>query len=208
MSEPRVTSTAHHWDGAWQAGTTHSWTQTTAAASLSILETSGFTAERSIIDVGGGDSPLAGDLLKRGVRDVTVLDISVEALRRARSKLGTSADRVSWVCADLLTWQPERTWQVWHDRAVFHFLTQPEQRRAYLARLQQATVPGSLVVLATFAEDGPSECSGLPTARYGPQALAAELGTVCTPVNSTRERHITPSGQPQSFTWLALRVTT
>jgi SAM-dependent methyltransferase len=207
VREPRAGSAVDHWQAAWRAGRAHSWDQETATASLNILQDSGFAPDQSVIDVGGGDSPLAGDLLQRGARDVTVLDISAEALRRARASMGQSADDVAWIRADVLTWRPDRVWAVWHDRAVFHFLTRPEPRRAYIARLHRATAPGSLVMLATFAEDGPTECSGLPTARYGAEQLAHALGPGFAVISSTRERHITPSGQAQPFTWLALRAT-
>lgn len=195
-----------HWDAAYRsrgpAGV--SWFQDEPTVSLELLAA---TPTTSVIDVGGGASILTERLLDRGVADLTVLDVSAEALASARQRLGERAERVAWVEHDLLAWRPERTYDAWHDRAVFHFLVDLEQRERYVATLVEATAAGSRVVVGTFAPDGPQTCSGLPVARYDPMELAAALGPKFTPVTERREVHRTPGGGEQPFTWLALRRT-
>jgi trans-aconitate methyltransferase len=135
---------------------------------------------------------------------VTVLDISAQALAAARRQDPTGT--VAFLRADVLTWQPPRRWQVWHDRAVFHFLTSPADRARYLATLRQGLRPGGGVVLATFAPDGPTHCSGLPVARYSARDLAAELGGGFTVTASRAEQHLTPAGAVQPFTWVSAQM--
>jgi hypothetical protein len=155
--------------------------------------------------VGGGASSLAGVLLSRGFRDITVLDISATGIQAARRRLGAQADHLHWLIADLLTWQPQRRYQVWHDRAVFHFLTATQDRRQYLHTLDVATGPHAIAVFGCFAPDGPRQCSGLPVARYSAPELAGQLGSKWTLISQDREEHITPAGVVQPFTWAALR---
>ena len=182
-----------------------SWFQATPRTSLRMLNAVGVTAAASLIDVGGGASPLAGALLERGFRDVTVLDISAVALRHARQRLGPHAGRVHWLIADIRTWRPTRRFQAWHDRAVFHFLTAAEDRQQYLRAMSAATSANAAAVFGCFAPDGPRQCSGLPVACYGPQDLADELGPSWALIADDRELHITPAGLTQPFTWVALR---
>jgi SAM-dependent methyltransferase len=134
-----------------------------------------------------------------------VLDISQTALEKGRERLGAEAP-VTWVHQDLLSWRPPRSFDVWHDRAVFHFLTDPEERRRYLGLLGQAVVPGGALIMGTFAEDGPEFCSGLPVSRYSPTELTEELGRLCEIVVTKREVHVTPAGALQPFTWVAGRA--
>jgi hypothetical protein len=157
------------------------------------------------VDVGGGASVLVDRLLDAGYRDLTVLDVAAAALDRARTRLGSRAGRVTWLVADLLTWVPARRYRVWHDRAVFHFLTAAAARDRYREVLHHALVPGGHVAVGTFAADGPTSCSGLPTARYGPDELAAQVPGYRV-VHRRREVHRTPSGGIQPFTWLLLRA--
>jgi hypothetical protein len=159
----------------------------------------------SVLDVGGGAAPLAGALLARGFSDVTVLDISAAGLQYAQRLLGPDAMRVRWVVADVLAWRPERRYHVWHDRAVFHFLTDSKDRRLYLDTLNAAAATGAVVVIGCFAPDGPEYCSGLPVTRYRPRQLAAQLGGSWALVAHSREKHITPAGAAQPFTWAAFR---
>src|SRR5260370_8814094 len=130
----------------------------------------------AIIDIGGGASRLVDSLVSRGYEDVTVLDLSAAALAAARSRIGDKANRVAWITADVTAWQPSRTYDVWHDRAAFHFLTEPNDQAAYIARLRRALRVGGHAIIATFALYGPDRCSGLLARRYEPTALAATLG--------------------------------
>ena len=158
-----------------------------------------------MLGVGGGASVLVAALLELGYLDLTVLDLSATALEQARTELGDRAGAVRWVRADVRHWSPPVAYDVWHDRAVFHFHVEPADRAAYLATLRAATVPGSLVVLATFAPDGPASCSGLPVRRYDAAQLAAALGPDYAPVQAGREEHRTPWGAVQPFTRAAFR---
>lgn len=197
---------AAHWDRAYAAGAdTRSWFERYPARSLAMLERAGVTAADSVIDVGGGVSPLAGALLDRGFQDVTVLDVSPAAIRLAWRQLGTRAGQVQWLVADLLGWQPERHYQAWHDRAVLHFMVIEAEQRQYAQALDRATGPGAVAVIGCFAPDGPPECSGLPVARYGPADLARLLGGHWALLATDREEHRTPADVIQPFTWAALQ---
>jgi trans-aconitate methyltransferase len=178
-----------------------SWYQTEAAVSVSMIEAAGRV--RSVVDIGGGASVLVDELVNAGVPDVTVLDLSPHALDLARQRLGSRAGSVQWLSQDVRTWVPDRRFDLWHDRAVFHFLTEPADREAYRATLRRALNPGGHVVIGTFAADGPTHCSGLPVARYDAAALAAEFPDL-SPVDRRRAEHTTPSGATQPFTWLLL----
>jgi hypothetical protein len=197
---------ARHWDDAYAQGAgTVSWFQLQPAMSLQMLDVAGVSAGDSVIDVGGGAAPLADALLGCGFADVTVLDISAAGMQYARRRLGPQARRVRWLVADVLTWCPQRRYRVWHDRAVFHFLTAGQDRQRYLHTLGSATAAGAVVVFGCFALDGPRQCSGLPVARYGPRELAGQLGIRWTLIAQDREEHITPAGAAQPFTWAAFR---
>jgi SAM-dependent methyltransferase len=197
-----------HWDDAYAQGdVSRSWFQPDPVLSLRMLDAAGVTAAGRLIDVGGGASPLAAALLERGFRDLTVLDISAAGMEYARRRLGPRAREVNWVTADIRTWVPPRRFAAWHDRAVFHFLTDVQDQRAYLRTLATATAASAVAVFGCFAPDGPPRCSGLPVARYAPADLAALLGSDWIPIAQDREAHVTPSGQTQPFTWSALRRT-
>ena len=197
---------AGHWDSAYNDGdTTRSWYQFQPTMSLQMFDRAGVDPERSVVDVGGGSSPLVDALLERGHNDVTVLDVSVAGLELARRRLGRVAGRVRWLHEDLLTWRPERTYQVWHDRAVLHFLTDDDSADRYLQTLHHATNPGTVAVLATFAPDGPRQCSGFDVSRYDAWGLSDLLGKRWLLIAEDHEDHRTPSGVVQPFTWAALR---
>jgi trans-aconitate methyltransferase len=173
-----------------------------------MLDVAGVTPAASVIDAGGGASTLVDALLERGFNDVTVLDVSSAGLRAAQERLGPAAERVQWVVADLLDWRAERTYQVWHDRAVLHFLTSENDRRGYLDALRASTAPaGALAVFGTFAPHGPQHCSGLSVTRYSADDLAVLLGDQWAPVADDREDHVTPAGVVQPFVWAAFRRT-
>ena len=196
-----------HWDHVYEdkAPTAVSWYQPTPKPSLLALTRVGAMSTSSFIDVGGGASNLVDALLAQGWQDVTVLDIAAPALDAAKSRLGPLAGKVDWVAADITEWEPHRKFDVWHDRAVFHFLTEQQQREAYLRALSQGTAKDSHVIIATFALDGPDKCSGLPVQRYDAAGLVQQLGDSFQLVKDWREEHVTPWGATQSFTWCAFR---
>jgi SAM-dependent methyltransferase len=157
----------------------------------------------AVIDVGGGASRLVDGLLAAGYGPLAVLDLSDAALAIARQRLGTRAAGVDWIAADVTVWEPARHWALWHDRAVFHFLTDDTGRTGYLRALAGALAPGGTAIMATFAEDGPETCSNLLVARYSPEALAATLDRLAPglllPVEALRHVHVTPRGNRQAF---------
>lgn len=178
-----------------------SWHQQHAAVSLAMVRQSGIALAGSIIDVGGGASVLADDLLDAGFRNLHVLDISGAALAAARKRLGPErSSRVQWIESDISASSlPAHAFDLWHDRAVFHFLVEAEQRARYLAAATRAIRPGGHLIIATFAEDGPVRCSGLPVVRYRPQELQGEFGGMFMLLRHERETHVTPSGALQQF---------
>lgn len=194
---------AAHWDQAYgQGDSTRSWHQDQPTMSLRMLDRAGSRPSDSLIDIGSGSAPLVDALLGRGFTDLTMLDISQTGLHYAQQRLGPAAQQVTWLRADVLTWQPERTFRLWHDRAVFHFLTNPADQQRYLEVLTAGVELGGRVVIGTFATDGPQQCSGLPVARYSPDSLAERLGPGFTVLATEREEHHTPSRAVQPFTWL------
>ena len=195
-----------HWDDVYATKGTDrvSWFQARPATSLRLLEAFGETPP-SLIDVGAGASTLVDELLVRGWTDITLLDISHEALDLVRTRLASRGLAATAVACDLLTWEPDRTYDLWHDRAVLHFLTQPQDRARYVETAARAVRPGGHLVIGAFAEDGPRHCSGLPTARYRPDELASVFSADFELVHSEREGHHTPDGTVQSFTWAVLR---
>jgi ubiquinone/menaquinone biosynthesis C-methylase UbiE len=160
--------------------------------------------DAAILDVGGGASTLVDGLLADGYSDVTVLDISTAPLEALRQRLGPETP-VRLIHGDLLTWTPDRSFDLWHDRAVFHFLVDEHDRRKYLEVLRRAMHPGGHVILGTFAADGPQFCSGLPVARYAAETLSDILGTDFEILEHRHEEHVTPTGVRQPFTWLGAR---
>jgi 2-polyprenyl-3-methyl-5-hydroxy-6-metoxy-1,4-benzoquinol methylase len=196
-----------HWTKVYEekAPSDVSWYQAEPEPSLRALERFGVSSSSSLIDVGGGASNLVDALLSRGWTDLTVLDIAPSALEAAKARLGRKAADVQWQVADVTDWHPARRYDVWHDRAVFHFLTAPEQREAYRQALLAGLSPGGILIMATFALDGPERCSGLPVERYDADKLARELGPPLELLESWREEHTTPWGASQAFTWCAFR---
>jgi trans-aconitate methyltransferase len=196
-----------HWDRVYggRAATEVSWHQAHPTMSIRMIQALDPSPDDPVIDIGGGVSRLTGELLTRGFRDLTVLDLSPAALKEARGLLGDDAERVRWIEHDLLTWPADRRYGLWHDRAVFHFLVDAEQRARYRAVLRSALWPGGGIVVATFAPDGPESCSGLPVARYDTEELVAAIGGGLV-VATEQEEHRTPAGVIQPFTWVALRL--
>jgi ubiquinone/menaquinone biosynthesis C-methylase UbiE len=200
--------TRQHWENIYgtKNATEVSWFQSEARLSLELIQRVAPDRASAILDVGGGASTLLDGLLKAGYRNVTVLDLAAAALEQARSRLGPAAAGASWLEGNVLEVSlPEAGFDVWHDRAVFHFLTDASDRRRYVERARLAVRPGGHVLVATFAEDGPTRCSGLEVARYSPEALHAEFGEGFEILSSTREEHVTPSGATQKFVYCVFR---
>jgi hypothetical protein len=182
-----------------------SWHQERSTLSFALINAAAPAAMAGIIDVGGGASTLVDTLLEAGRSDLTVLDISEAALAHTKMRLGARAGQVAWVVADVTAWRPERTWDVWHDRAVFHFLTDTAQQDAYIAALFRATCTGASVIISTFAPEGPERCSGLPVQRYSAESLAKRLGGDLVLTGGGAEQHVTPWGSAQAFAYAVFR---
>ena len=192
-----------HWERAWseRPADRMSWYQAEPRRSLAMIEDAGATPRDALIDIGGGASTLAGHLLARGFEDVTVLDLSRSALDSARRAMGRAADRVTWVEEDVTAFRPGRNYRLWHDRAVFHFLLEADDRERYAAALRRALLPGGQAIIATFASDGPRRCSGLEVVRYDAEGIVAALGDGLELVDTQPERHGTPNGTIQNFNY-------
>ncbi len=184
-----------------------SWFRPHLDRSLAFLDAANIGLGAGVIDVGGGASTLVDDLLDRGYSNVTVLDLSEAALQAAQTRLGERASRVQWICADVTEARlPERTYDFWHDRAVFHFLRDPQQRSRYVEAVRRSLKPGGHIVVATFGPHGPEKCSGLEVLRFTPEALHAEFGAGFAKVGSTTEMHTTPWGSEQEFVYCYCRL--
>ncbi|HZN13014.1 MAG TPA: class I SAM-dependent methyltransferase [Acidimicrobiales bacterium] len=179
-----------------------SWFQAAPSMSLELVELLDVPTDAPVVDVGGGASTLVDELLHRRYEHVSVVDLSDAALQLARDRVG-SDDRAAWMVADILDWQSDRPYGLWHDRAVFHFLVRRGDQRRYVESMRANLRPGAGVIIGTFAADGPTECSGFPVARYDVDALIGALGDGLRVVASRREEHVTPWGTIQPFTWLA-----
>lgn len=198
-----------HWERVYatRAADAVSWYQPHAEQSLALIRGTGAPRSASVIDVGGGASTLVDDLLAEGYGALTVLDLSAAALAAARLRLGPRAAAVTWCVGDVTRVAlPGQAYDVWHDRAVFHFLTGEAERRAYVAQVQRAVKPLGHVIVATFAEDGPTQCSGLPVMRYSPEALHAQFGASFALLRQEREAHRTPTGTVQKFIYCYCRL--
>lgn len=197
-----------HWEHVYSTKATDrvSWFQEHADQSLALIRGTGVASTAAIIDVGGGASTLVDDLLDNGFSELTVLDLSAAALAASRARLAERAGRVNWLEGDITEIDlPAYAYDVWHDRAVFHFLTTTRAREAYVRAVLKAVKPGGHVIVATFAEDGPAQCSGLPVVRYKPEGLHAEFGDAFALLKSEHENHHTPFGTDQSFIYCYCR---
>ena len=198
---------AAHWNRVYTAKTERevSWFEPLPAISLEMLDAAGMTADSCVLDVGGGDSHLVDALAARGLVCLAVLDVSAAALDRAKTRLGASAETPIWIEADVTSDWALKPMDIWHDRAVFHFLTAPDDRSRYKRHLLETLEPGGSAIIATFAPDGPERCSGLPVQRYSSEQLAAELGTNFELVEGRPHVHTTPWGSTQAFQYSRLR---
>jgi len=197
---------AEYWDDVYDTKGEDgvSWFQAEPTVTLELLDELQVGPDAAVIDVGGGASVVVDHLLERGFSDVSVLDVSTVALADTRRRLGATAQGVHWLHRDVFEWTPERRFDLWHDRAVFHFLVEQAERDAYVETLLSGIHADSRVIIATFDTDGPNQCSGLPVVRYGATELAGLFAPHLRLVSSRRQEHRTPAGPIQPFTWVAL----
>jgi SAM-dependent methyltransferase len=199
-----MTERKDHWEKVWttKAPDVVSWFQDDPSPSLEMIKAAGLRRDAAIVDVGGGASLLVDRLLEQGYVHVAVLDVSGAALRVAAERLGPMGDDVTWIESDITSWEPvPRLFDLWHDRAVLHFLTDPAEQQVYVQVLKRALGPEATVILATFAPDGPEKCSGLTVCRHDGASLSALLGADFHLLEEQRQVHTTPGGSAQNFVW-------
>ena len=199
-----------HWDKVYSSKPTDgvSWYQEHAQSSLRLIQQTGVSSSAEIIDVGGGASTLVDDLIEQGFTHLSVLDLSAAALGATKQRLGRYANEVKWIEGDITEVQlPPLSYDVWHDRAVFHFLTDEAERAAYVEAVLKCVKPGGFVIVATFSEDGPTQCSGLPVRRYTAEELHDEFGAPFELLSHEKEEHHTPFGTTQNFVYCFCRKT-
>jgi ubiquinone/menaquinone biosynthesis C-methylase UbiE len=197
-----------HWEGVYRQKSANevSWYQPHLKQSLLLMSEAELPTTAAIVDVGGGASTLVEDLLAQGFTDITVIDLATSALSQSQERLGDRAKSVRWLAGDATTeLLAAESVDLWHDRAVFHFLTSDAHRMAYVEQVERCVRPGKFVVLSTFAPDGPERCSGLPVARYSPDELADALGPAFVKLAEAREHHTSPSGAVQPFSYVLCR---
>ena len=190
-----------HWENVYTTKNEKevSWFEESPTISLDLIRATGVNAAARIIDIGGGASRLVDALLDEGFAAITILDLSESALAIAKARLGARSAKVQWVADDVTTWEPSQTYDVWHDRAVFHFLTETSDRAAYAERVYRAVRPRGHVIIGTFAPDGPERCSGLPVARHDAVSIGRILGRSFELIETRRHAHHTPTGAIQRF---------
>lgn len=200
-------SNTDHWNEVYsnKAEAELSWHQDEPSAALDLMRRAAMTVGSSVIDIGAGTSRLMDRLLNLGLSDLSALDLSETALSLARVQLGAREKSVRWIVEDVTRWEPTQTYDIWHDRAVFHFLVTPNDRDAYIQRLSRSVIPDGHAIIATFALDGPERCSGLPVARYSSKTLAKTLGSGFALVAHQGYLHHTPWGSQQSFQYSLFR---
>jgi SAM-dependent methyltransferase len=196
-----------HWENVYKTKGERevSWFQQHPAPSLDLIALTGVSARAAIIDIGGGASRLVDALVERQTGQITILDLSKMALDAAKARLGNKAANVRWEVADVTKWDPAQAYELWHDRAAFHFLTSPADQSAYVDRLKKALAPGGYVIIGTFALDGPERCSGLPIVRHDAASLSEILGTDFKLIDARRHDHATPWGALQRFQFSTFR---
>ena len=198
-----------HWEKVYttKAPDAVSWYRPHLETSLALIEGAADARSASIIDVGGGESTLVDDLLLRGYKNITILDVSQTAIDLTKSRLGSVAAQVRWIVGDITEIELEpRAYDLWHDRAVFHFLAVREQRIAYVRQVARSVKPGGHIIVSTFGPEGPTKCSGLEVIRYDADSLHGEFGPRFRLVESSKELHHTPFGTTQQFLYCYCRV--
>jgi SAM-dependent methyltransferase len=200
-----IMPTREHWEHVYQTKQPHevSWTQNVPRSSLQFIQSFGLPLTAGVIDIGGGDSTLVDHLLDLGYEDVTVLDISPTAIERAKTRLGERANKVNWIVSDITEFVPTRTYDIWHDRAAFHFLIQPEHIEQYLNTAYRAV--NHFLTLATFSTAGPMKCSGLEVRRYDQSLMETQLEGRFERMECITEDHTTPFGTTQNFLFCSFR---
>jgi cyclopropane fatty-acyl-phospholipid synthase-like methyltransferase len=196
-----------YWDNIYHSKTPEqlSWTQAVPVTSLALIDSFGLSPDARIIDIGGGESRLAWFLLERGFRNITVLDISAEAIKRAQVRLGDRAALVKWIVADVTGFEPGEPYDVWHDRATFHFLTTPREVSGYLGHARAALPAGGYLLIGTFSDNGPGKCSGLPVRQYNEKSLTQELDNGFDKIRCVTEDHETPFHTTQHFLFCSFK---
>lgn len=196
-----------HWETVYSTKTEAelSWHQDDPSVTLELMRKAGLRSTSSVIDIGAGTSRLMDRLIGLGLSNLSALDLSQNALAATRARLGERGNSVKWIIGDITRWEPPQTYDIWHDRAVFHFLVSPADQSAYIQRLSRSVVPGGHAIIATFALDGPEKCSGFPVERYSPATLAQRLGQAFSLKAHQFHLHQTPWGRPQSFQYSLLR---
>ncbi|AFD08466.1 class I SAM-dependent methyltransferase [Solitalea canadensis] len=200
-------SRKEHWEGIYDTKKLEevSWFQPKPTTSLSFFEEFDVQKTASIIDIGGGDSFLADNLLKEGYNHISVLDISARALERAQNRLGPDSVKITWLAEDITLFKPDQKFDVWHDRAVFHFLTDEEDINSYINTAYQAINPGGLLIIGTFSTDGPTKCSGIPIKQYSDTTLTEMFSNGFTKVNCFYIDHSTPFNTMQNFVFCSFK---
>lgn len=190
-----------HWEKVYQTKDTTQvgWFQTKPQVSIDLISRTKISKNSPIIDVGGGDGTLVDWLLEDGFNDVSVLDISDSALRKAKNRLGKSASKVHWITSDILEFEPEGKFYLWHDRAVFHFLVDPQEQQIYRRLVECSIAPGGYLLMMAFSKSGPKTCSGLPVQQYGIDELEEFFSPDFELIESLNYDHITPSGSAQNY---------
>ncbi|WP_417670127.1 class I SAM-dependent methyltransferase [Roseibium sp.] len=202
-------SSLDHWQAAWtdRDSTGVSWYEPTPGVSLSLIRKHCAVTTPSVIDIGGGASALVDNLLASDHGDLAVLDIAAPALDVAKTRLGPQAENVDWIVSNILDWQPNKNFDIWHDRAAFHFLTEMDDQRSYIRVMEQALKVGGILIIGTFAPGGPEKCSGLPVRQHDAESLSALLGVRYELLEQLIHMHSTPGGAMQKFSFCAFRRT-
>lgn len=205
-----MTDGREHWNAVYGARPEDelTWFEATPSVSLDLVRAH-LRLGDPFIDIGGGASRLVDSLLDEGFGPLAVLDLSGAALAVSRHRLDARSGEITWIEADITTWEPDRDYALWHDRAVFHFLTDAGDRAGYMRAMSEALRPGGIAIITTFAENGPEMCSGLPVVRYAPEELATEIERLAPgrfePILAKRHLHVTPKGNRQSFQFSVFR---
>ena len=199
-----------HWEGVYRSNSpgSVSWYQPHLETSFEMIRRVAEDVDSAILDVGGGESTLVDDLIAAGYRNISVSDISTTALDVTKKRLGAAAEGVRWIAGDVTAALsvPQDSVDLWHDRAVFHFLTEAEDRAAYIRNMRRCMRPGGHVIIGTFGPEGPTRCSGLPVVRYDSTLMQRELGTEFSLVETREEMHLTPGGATQQFVYSCFKV--
>lgn len=198
-----------HWENIWTTKKSNevSWYQEYPKTSINLILPTNPSKDAKIIDVGGGDSNLAETLLDLGFKNITVLDISANALERAKKRLGNKSSMITWIESDILEFENDNRYDIWHDRALLHFLTSEENLKNYVKLVKQHVMQGGYLIISTFSTKGPIKCSGLDTRQYSKESIKELFSNEFEHIKSFEEEHVTPRGMGQIFTWNVFRKT-